>query len=737
MDRKERILAFILQDSYIPLRADELAVVLDVPKCDYDEFLSILDELTSEGKVYTTKKDKYMPSNISDVFSGVLSCNINRKFGFVRCESGDDIYISSENMYPAFNNDTVLVKVDERNVSGNRREGKIIRVLKRGNKNIVGIIYRARNNQYIVVPDNREFYGKIYISDDKLNGAVKDDRVLVSIDRYDNKNTPLGSVVMSLGHKNNIASCLDGLLAQNGLFADFSYNVKNELKSIPVSVNENEIKGREDLRNLTVITIDGDDSRDFDDAISLEISDNSNYLLGVHIADVSHYVKEGTELDKEALRRGTSVYFPHTVIPMLPEELSNGICSLNPDVDRLTLSVFMELDKEGNIHSNRITESVIHSDYRMTYNDVNKIFDGDKELTHKYKEIVPMLFAMNDLAKALSEKRKNRGAIDFDFPETYVVCDDDANPVDIALYERGNSHRLIESFMLIANETIAQTAFWSELPFVYRVHEAPSNEKLTEFNEFIKNFGYRIKGKTDSESIHPKALQDIAEKVKGTPEEFMISKMMLRSLMKACYRDSNDGHFGLAAKYYCHFTSPIRRYPDLIIHRILKEFLKGKLDNDRCSHYSKILSEVSAISTDREIEAEKVERDAVDMLKTEYMRQFIGCSFNAVITSVTSFGMFAMLKNSCEGLIRYETMNGDYYEYDDESHCVRGNRTNETYKIGDNVEITVVSADILTRRIDFVRKSDNRPNNISRILEKKKSHRKSNKPKLGNRRKRR
>lgn len=716
MNRKERILSFISQDAYVPLKANELAVVLDVPQEDYDMFLKILYELCIEGKIYTTKKGKYLPcNNTSDMVSGILLCNANKGFGFVKCDGIDDIFIEPANMNTAYHNDTVLVRINKDTNSHNHREGTVIRVLKRGNDKMVGIVRGIKGNKFMIVPDKREFFAEISVSSDRMNGAKKNDRVLVSIDRYTQKNQPIGTVLMTLGNKDSIASCLDGLLADNGLFADFSDHVKNEVESISNRVSEKDMVGREDLRNLTVITIDGDDSRDFDDAVSLEKTDNGNMLLGVHIADVTHYVKEGSELDKEASKRTTSVYFPHTVVPMLPKELSNGICSLNPDVDRLTLSVIMEFDKDGTILSNRIVESVIHSKYRMTYNNVNKILDGDKELTKEYADIVPMLSDMNELAKKLAFKRKTRGAIDFDFPESMIVCDKDSNPVEIALCERGDSHKLIESFMLIANETVAQIAFWSELPFVYRVHESPSNEKLSEFNEFIKNFGYSIKGKIDSENIHPKALQDISERVKGTPEEFMISKMMLRSLMKACYRDINDGHFGLAAKFYCHFTSPIRRYPDLIIHRVLKEFIKGKLDDSRRKHYENIMCEVAGNSTEKEIDAEKAERDAVDILKAAYMRNYIGDSFDAIITSVTSFGMFAMLENSCEGLIRYETMNGDYYDYDDNSHRVIGKCSNKSYKIGDRLKITVVAADIMTRRIDFVREEDNNFNTISRI----------------------
>lgn len=743
MNRKEKLFAFISDENYIPLKIDEIAVLLDVPKSDYTELAQLLDELVDEGKIFKTKKNKYISTdNSPQLVVGTLSCNSSRGFGFVRCEKEDesDIFIPLNAMNGAFDRDKVLVHIDKSENEHSRREGHIVNVIKRGNVQIVGVVRGIKSGKYVIAPDRREFFSDVLVPVPMAMDAKKGDRVLVNIDKYSERGQAYGVVLTVLGRSDSLFSCLNGVILENNYCLDFSDEVQSELESIPDEVSEEDIKDREDLRDIITFTIDGDNSRDFDDAVSLEILDNGNMLLGVHIADVTHYVKENSALDTEALNRATSVYFPHIVIPMLPQKLSNGICSLNPDVDRLTLSVFMEYDLNANLHSQRITKSVIHSHARMTYANVNKILDGDKELINEYKDISPILYKMNELSKQLIKKRDERGAIDFDFPETKIVCDDNGNPIDVQKDVRGNSERLIESFMLSANETVAETAFWSELPFIYRVHEAPDAEKLTDFNNFIKNFGYSLKGKLDSDTIHPKALQEIAKAVKGTPEEMMISKIMLRSLMKACYRDTNDGHFGLASRYYCHFTSPIRRYPDLFIHRVLKDFISGNLDDTKRAFYEKKAIDASIISSDKEVGAENAERDAVEILKTAYMQEHLGEVFDAVVSSVTSFGIFAILENSCEGLIRYQSIQSDYFEYNDKTHTAIGKRTGKEYKIGDEVEIVVAAADILSRRIDFVLSEDATFSNIQRITQHSKPiklRKEKNKSKYTRKRKRR
>lgn len=711
MGRKERIFEYISSDSYVPLKFDELMIVLDVPKEARNELSRILDELVREGKIFKAKKGRYCPvAASSGTAVGVLMCSSSGGFGFVRCEGGadNDIFIPQRGFLGAYDRDTVLVRIDKKNNERGHREGHIEKIIARGNPQIVGAVSKKKRDMMLISPDRHSFWACVRVAENDLNGAQIGDRVIAAIKEYDKKGKPVGVVEVVLGRADTVLSCLDALLLANNIPDRFPDEVMRAADKLPGEVTDRDIKNREDYRDKIIFTIDGDDSRDFDDAVSLEPLGNGKLLLGVHIADVTHYVRDGSAIDREALSRGTSVYFPHRVIPMLPERLSNGICSLNPDTDRLTLSVMMEVDEGGNIINHRLTESVIHSCARMTYNNVNKILDGDTKLREQYGFIVPTLEAMAELAEKMAQKRSARGAIDFDFPEAKITCESDGEPTAVEIEERGRSHRLIESFMLAANETIAEAAYWAELPFVYRVHEAPSNEKLTAFNEFIKNFGYSLRGKADSESIHPKDIQNILEAAKGTPEEMMISQMALRSLMKACYRETNDGHFGLAARYYCHFTSPIRRYPDLMIHRVLKEFINGRLSDSKQAYFEPRVSEAAAQSSEREVAAETAERDADDILKAAYMRQFLGESFDAVISSVMPFGMFVALENTCEGLIRHVDIKDDYYEFDESSRTLIGKHSGKVYKIGDHVRVTVAACDIVMRRIDFILEGDYR-----------------------------
>ena len=641
------------------------------------------------------------------IVTGVLRCNTNGRFGFVRVLDEDtEVFIPHDGLGAAYDRDTVQVRIDINDNEHGHQEGHIVKVISRGNNQLVGVISGRKREHFRMSPDRRAFFSRLRILPGDMNGASQGDRVLAEITGYSKKNKPMGRVLATLGRADEISGCIDGIIADTSLPSAFDDKTINAARRCRKTVSEKEAEGREDLRDRIIFTIDGDDSRDFDDAVSLEKNNNGNHVLGVHIADVTHYVKEGSALDNEAFRRGTSVYFPDRVIPMLPEALSNGICSLNPGADRLTLSVFMEIDKSGSVISSRMYESVIHSFARLTYNNVNRMLDGDKKLRDEYKTIAPILDDMAELSEVLEQKRRERGAIDFNFPETKIICDKRGEPSDVFQYERGAGERLIESFMLAANETIAETAFWAELPFIYRVHDAPDTAKLAAFNEFIKNFGLSIRGKADSESIHPKDIEMLLAQVKGRPEEHIISQMALRSLMKACYRDTNSGHFGLAARYYCHFTSPIRRYPDLMIHRILKEFMRGKLTKKRQEHYEPIISAAAVQSSAREIAAETAEREVEDLLKTAYMRRFLGESFDAIISSVASFGLFARLENSCEGLIRCENMTEDYFIYDDLHHTLRGERCGKAYSIGDSIRITVAACDIVQRRIDFILEDD-------------------------------
>lgn len=645
------------------------------------------------------KKDK-------SYVEGKLSCNAKGFFGFVICddEAEEDVFVKGDKLKDAFDGDRVLVKID-REKSGGKREGHIQKVIERGNASVVGVIEKKKSGTFRLRPDNRRIYGKVRIEPQDMMDAEIGSRAACEITGYAKNGKMLGRVTAVLGERTSLKGCIEGIIMSNGIKQEFDADTMSEVQKAPSAVTEKDIEGRTDLRDMLIFTIDGDDARDFDDAVSLSVLNNGNYYLGVHIADVTHYVKEGTALDTEAFERATSVYLADRVIPMLPEKLSNGICSLNPNVDRLTMSVLMEIDHNGGVVNHKIERSVIRSKERMTYNNVNAILErSDKELTTKYRHLVPTLKLMEELAAALRKKRDNRGAIQFDFPETGIVVDETGTPVEIVKRVRGTSEKLIEEFMLLANETVAEYAYWSELPFVYRVHEPPGTDKITSFNAFLRNFNLSIKGKIDDDNpVHPKALQKILDSVKDTPEERIVATNMLRSLMKAEYKTENLGHFGLAAKYYCHFTSPIRRYPDLMIHRVLKKFLNGETVKCR-------VHEAASHSTEREIAAEHTERDVDDLMKTSYMSQFIGEAFDGVVSGVMGFGMFVELDNSVEGLVRVENMRGDYFEFDEAANTLMGKRSGKRYRIGDAVRVVLVKADLMLRQLDFVLESDAKRN---------------------------
>lgn len=699
MERKEKVLSYIRSKEYIPLKYEELIIVLDVPQDEQDEFSKIIKQLESEGRIIKSKKGRYMPCD--DTITGVLLCAKNGKFGFVKAdeEGISDVYIDHRDMAGALHSDRVLVKLLSKKQNGDSVEGKVIKVLDRNLKTVVGVLEKAAHECYYCVVDDKRIFARVRINPKNMAGAKSGERVLVEITRYDNTGHLSGKVLRLLGEADSLKSLTESIIEENKIKQNFSEEVLKETENIPQEVLD--IENRLDLRDKVIFTIDGETARDFDDAVSIEDTEKG-FLLGVHIADVSHYVKLNSGLDKEAYERGTSVYLPDRVIPMLPEKLSNGICSLNPNADRLTLSVFMEVNRNGEVISHRIHKSVICSKCRMTYERVNAILE-DGEDAKEYAPFIRDLKKMEILAKILHEKRVMHGAIEFDFPELKILTDDEGNPVRISVNERGVSNRMIEEFMLLANETVAEFAFWSELPFIYRVHEAPSLEKITAFNLFLKPFGISIKGKIDENNpIHPKALEQVMDKVRGTPEERIVAKNMLRSLMKAEYRAENDGHFGLAAKYYCHFTSPIRRYPDLMIHRVLKEFL----ESGNVYGFEKLVKPAAKQSTDCEITAENVERDADDLMKVAYMKDFVGEEFSAVVSGVTNFGMFAELENGVEGVIRVENLLDDYYEYDDVSMTLFGKRTGRSYKIGDVLDVTLASCDLIGRRIEFLRSED-------------------------------
>lgn len=695
--RKEMLIQLFSDKCYKPMKFRELAGFLNVPKEDRDEFKHILDLLMSEGKVTINDTGRYMLCG-RDILVGTFM-GTQRGFGFVSIEGEkEDIFIGPTRVNGALNKDKVQVKIIKE-VPGKKREGEVIKIIEHGNDLVVGTFNRSKNFGF-VIPDDVKFGKDIYIPHNNSKGAVNGHKVLVKITEYgDEKKNPEGKIVQVIGHINDPGVDIMSIVLAFGIPNEFSEELMKEVATIPEEVLPEEYAGRKDIRNLTTVTIDGEDAKDLDDAITIS-KEGDNYKLGVHIADVTHYVREGSLLDKEALKRATSVYLVDRVIPQLPHRLSNGICSLNQGVDRLALSCFMTINDKGDIIDHEICETVINVDRRMSYTNVKKILeDRDEEVIAEYKELVPMFEIMEQAAIVLRKRRRKRGAIDFDFPETKIILDEKGKPVEIRPYERNTATRIIEDFMLAANETIAQDYFWRESPFVYRIHEAPDQEKIIKLGIFINNFGYAIKGA--SEEIHPKEIQSLLDKIAGSEEEMLISRLTLRSMKQAKYSVRNEGHFGLASQYYCHFTSPIRRYPDLQIHRIIKESLHGGLSEKRVKHYNSILPEVSQVSSLCERRADEAEREVIKLKKVEYIRKYIGKTFEGVISSVTSSGVYVELPNTIEGMIRISDFKDDYYYFEEENYRLVGEVLKKEYKLGQKIKVMVAAADKVTRTIDF------------------------------------
>lgn len=699
-DRKERILGFMREDAYKPLLFGELLTVLDVPKADVQLFKNVMDELEAEGKIFKTHKDRYGVPERMNLIVGRLQGN-ERGYGFVIPDEEDvkDVFISADSLNGAMHNDRVIARINKKLIGDKRAEGEIIRIVERTNKTIVGTFESSKYFGF-VVPDDRRISADIFIPKDEVNGAKSGQKVVAEILLWPGKRRNAeGKVVEIIGDRDEPGADILSIIKLHNLSEEFPESVVIQAESIGQTVTEEMCKGRRDLRGLRMVTIDGEDAKDLDDAVSIERLPNGNYKLGVHIADVSHYVTEDSPLDREALKRGTSVYLVDRVIPMLPRALSNGICSLNPQIDRLSFTVMMEIDSTGKVVDHEIFESVINTNERMTYTNVYKILvEKDKELTERYDYLVEDFRTMEELAMILRSKRIQRGAIDFDFEEAKILLDDKGKPVEIKRYEITIANKVIEEFMLACNETVAEHFFWANVPFVYRVHEDPDTDKIENFSEFVHNLGYSLKG---INKIHPKALQDLLAKVKNTREERIISTVMLRSLQKAKYTQLNQGHFGLAAKYYSHFTSPIRRYPDLIIHRIMKEYLTGKIDAKREGELIDSLPDIARLCSQRERVAEEAERDTEDLKKVEYMKKYEGQVFEGIISNVTSFGMFIELDNTIEGLVRMSNMEDDYYVFNEKQYCLMGERTRKVYRIGDVIKVILARADVAARKIEF------------------------------------
>ena len=698
--RKKMVYQFICDDFYVPMKMKEMASVLQVKKEERQELKEILDALESEGKIHKTQKGNYVKGQ-GNRLTGIYQAHA-RGFGFVSIEgSDDDVFIPEEESGGALQGDEVEIQITRGAgpKTGQRQEGKVIKILKRGMSRIVG--YYQKNKSFgFVLPDNQKFLQDVFVPEEKSKGAVTGHKVVVKLTSYggDGKK-PEGEVVEILGHVNDPGTDVLSIAMSYELPIEFPEKVMNQAERVAKPVSEADRFGRRDLRDVRMVTIDGEDAKDLDDAVSLEVRDGSFYL-GVHIADVTNYVQENSALDREAKKRGTSVYLADRVIPMLPHTLSNGICSLNAGEDRLALSCLMKIDENGTIVDHEICESVIRVDRRMTYTAVKQILeDEDEEQCRKYEEFSPMFREMARLSSILREKRHRRGAVDFDFPETKVILDEQGRPVELKAYERNTATKLIEDFMLAANETVAEDFFWREIPFVYRIHEAPDEEKIRKLAIFLHNFGYTMH--IGNHEVHPKEIQKLLAKVEGKPEEPMIARLALRSMKQAKYTPENEGHFGLAASCYTHFTSPIRRYPDLQIHRIIKETLRGRMDEERIRHYQSILEEVTKHASETERRAEEAERETVKLKKVQYMKNFIGEEYEGVISGITKWGMYVELPNTIEGLVHVVNMTDDHYEYIEDRYEMQGINTGKTYRLGQKVCVRVMAANELQRTIDF------------------------------------
>ncbi|HCY60863.1 MAG: ribonuclease R [Candidatus Copromonas sp.] len=724
------LLTLMKDPTYVPMKLKELAMLLGVPKEQRKDLEEVLNELVASGKVGISKKGKYARSEVF-AQTGIFSAH-HRGFGFVTIEGRDgDLFVPPDDTGDAMDGDTVQVIIDE-NGRGGRAEARVLKVLKHANETLIGTFEKNKSFGF-VIPDNPRITMDIFIPQGKENGAVSGHKVVVKLDTYATRNkNPEGHVQEILGHINDPGVDILSIVRAYGLPEEFPEDVMEEVSYAPEELSADYVaeeigkNGRVDLRDVPMVTIDGEDAKDLDDAVSVSketINGETIYHLGVHIADVSHYVKEGTPLDAEAYKRGTSVYLVDRVIPMLPHRLSNGICSLNAGCDRLAMSCLMDIDEKGIIVGHKICESVVRIDRRMTYTAVNAILEAKngteepqtdapekekskekaefaKKCLEEYADFVPMFLLLDETARVLRKKRMARGAVDFDFPECKIILDAKGRPVEIRPYERNAATMLIEDCMLAANETVAEDYYWQQIPFLYRSHEKPDGEKIKRFGILINNFGYSIR--LQNGELHPKEMQKLLEKAAGSPEEALLARLALRSMKQAKYTTECMGHFGLAANYYTHFTSPIRRYPDLQIHRIIKENLHGGLTKKRIAHYEKILPEVAIWTSSRERLADEAERETDKAKKVQFMERHIGEEFTGVISGISNYGFYVELPNTVEGMVRLANLDGDYYVFDEEHYELVGERTRKKFKLGQTVKIQVVSVDRYLKTIDFL-----------------------------------
>lgn len=690
---KEEIIELLKNEDYKARTINELSQYFHMTSTeDYISFIKMMNALEDEGVVIRDSKNNYYLIEQLEYFKGVIELN-KKGFAFVKVDEDREFYIHESKLKDAYNKDTVLIeKIPSR---GLKEEGRVVRVLERGQTRYVGEVKKGRKDYYVFADDSK-FNQPIFVDHAHMHGAMPGHKVVVEIKTY--KPQIKGDIIKIIGHRNDPGVDILSIVHNHDVDIEFPKEVFNQIENISDEIDPSDLKNRVDLRDEVIVTIDGDDAKDLDDAISLKKLDNGNYQLGVHIADVSYYVTEGSPLDKEAIQRGTSIYLVDRVIPMLPHKLSNGICSLNPDVDRYTISCIMEINPDGDVVNHEIIPTVIHSNYRMTYNNVNRILDGDHHLQDQYKDVVPLFFLMQELASILRKQRDQRGAIDFDVNEAKIIVDKDGKPTDVVLRQRGASDKIIEEFMLKANETVAQHFKWMDLPFIYRVHEHPKLKKLQQFVSLVKPLGYNIKGSL--EHVYPNELSAIIEASKGTEEHTIISTMLLRCMQKARYDEQCLGHFGLADEFYTHFTSPIRRYPDLLVHRLIRNYLFEQ-KYDQVEHFQKVIPYLAEQSSQREREAIDIEREVMDMKMAEYMSYHIGEEFEGIISSITQFGFFVELENTIDGLVHITELTDDYYHYDEKSLMLVGERTGKTFKLSDKVKVRCISCNKEERTIDF------------------------------------
>lgn len=703
MSARQEILKFMRDEAYKPLTIEELLDSFEISNQEKNKFIEVLDEMEQDGKIVKTRRGRYGLPERMNLVVGRLERH-KKGFGFLIPDDPEheDVYINAGNINGAMHNDHIIVRL-KGTKDKKRLSGEVIRILERDNKTIVGD-FEASQNFGFVVPDNSHIYYDVFIPKEEINGASQGQKVVVKITRWPEKRrNPEGKVIEILGDRGDPGVDIEAIIRKLDLPKEFPPEVRDYVAKISEDIPEDEVQRRRDLRELKMVTIDGEDAKDFDDAVSIERLDDERVQLGVHIADVSHYVKEDSILDQEAQKRATSIYLVDRVIPMLPEKLSNNLCSLRHGEDRLAMSVLMTCDLEsGELIEHEIIESIINVNHRLTYNEANEMLvNEDKELIEKYEDFIDELELMEELCLGLRENRFEEGSIGFDFPESQVILDDAGTPVDIIKVERGIAEKLIEEFMIFTNQVIAEEVFWREIPFIYRVHDHPDEGDLEELNNFLHNFGYHIKG--ISEETHPKSLQTVLEKVEGEPEERVINTVLLRSMKQAHYAVKNIGHFGLAIDYYSHFTSPIRRYPDLMIHRIVKEMInKGTFGKGRREELKENLSAIANHASLRERKAEEAEMDSKDLKKVEYMQGKEGEEYEGIISGMTSFGFFVELPNTVEGLVHVSNLTDDYYIYHEDKHAYIGEKTGNVYRLGDEVNVAVYRVNLADRQVDLV-----------------------------------